>query len=90
MNLDCCGLVSSLVLDLFNRNIDEAVFLKLAFRVKVGHQKASLLILVRDRSHELYVHLFGKVFDILFEVCDGRVHIHLILPLILGPLEFEF
>lgn len=90
MNLDCCGLVSGLVLDLFNRDINEAVFLKLAFRVKVGHQKASLLILVRDRSHEFYVHFLGKVLDILFEVCDGRVHIHLILPLVLSPLEFEF
>jgi len=47
-------------------------------------------MLVRDGSHELNVHFFGKVLDILFEVCDRRVHIHLILPLVLSPLELEF
>jgi len=77
-------------LDLFDGDIYEAVFLKLAFGVKVGHQKASFLILVSNRSHEFDVHFFGKVLDVLFEVCDWSVDIHLVLPLVLGPLEFEF
>ena len=73
-----------------NAQIDETVFLKLASGIEVSNQKSCFLILFSNLSHQFDVHLFGKVLNKFFEVCNWGINVHLVLPFVFSPLEFEF
>jgi len=63
--------------------------LELALRIEVGYEEASLLVCLRDLGHQLDVEGGGKVLNILLEIQDWRVHLHLVLPVVVSPLLLE-
>ena len=74
---------------LLNRHVDEAVLLELRLGVEVGDQEARLLIRLRNLRHQLDVQTLCEVLHVLLEVHDGRVHLHLVLPVVVCPLLLE-
>ena len=84
--LACC---SRRLLRLLNRHVDETIFLELALGIEVGDQEASLLISFRNLRHQLDIKYASEVLYVLFELLDGRVNLHLVLPIVVSPFLLE-